>query len=129
MRFIRFKEEHKLQSHSLKGTENDPIINHFEIIVDGKNIFSLLMAKPQAVSITDENREKFWPLVPIEFKKLISTNSFIAMSLFLDNKPYGLFYADRNTSTCQIEEKSYNFFKTLCINSGKILEKYYIDES
>lgn len=117
------KEEKVLQSHSLRGTENDPIFNHFEIKLDGKNIFSLLLQKNKAVSINQSNHEKFWPLVPAGFKKVIATNAFIAMSIFIKNKPYGIFYADRHSSNCEIEEKSYNFFKTLCINSAKALEQ------
>jgi len=121
--YLYNKEEKALQSHSLKGTENDPIFNHFEIKLDGKNIFSLLLQKNKAVSINESNHEKFWPLVPAGFKKVIATNSFVAMSIFIKNKPYGIFYADRHSSNCEIEEKSYNFFKTLCINSTKVLEK------
>lgn len=121
--YLYDKEKKTLQSHSLKGTENDPIFNHFEIKLDSKNIFSLLLQKNKAVSINESNHEKFWPLVPAGFKKIIATNSFIAMSIFIKNEPYGIFYADRHSSSCEIEEKSYNFFKTLCINSAKALEK------
>jgi hypothetical protein len=45
------------------------------------------------------------------------------MSIFIDNKPYGLFYADRHTSTCQIEDRSYNYFKTMCTHATKVLEQ------
>ncbi len=117
------EEENLLQGHELKGAENDPVFNRFKIEVGDSNLFSHLISKPQAVLMNESTRGKFWPLVPAEFQKLIETNSFIAMSIFIKNKPYGLFYADRRTSTCQIEDRSYNYFKTLCTHATKVLEQ------
>lgn len=117
------EEEHLLHGHVLKGSENDPIFNRFQMKTDGSTLFSHLIAKPQAVLMNESTREKFWPLVPDDFQKLINTNSFVAMSIFINNKPYGLFYADRHTSTCQIEDRSYNYFKTLCTHATKVLEQ------
>lgn len=117
------EEENLLQGHVLKGAENDPVFNRFKINIGDADLFTHLISKPQAVLLNDATRAKFWPLVTADFQKLIDTNSFIAMSIFIKNKPYGLFYADRHTSTCQIEERSYNYFKTLCTHSTKVLEQ------
>jgi len=117
------KEERLLQGELLKGAENDPVFNRFKIELDDPNIFSHLIEKPQAVLLNESTRAKFWPLVPDEFQKLINTNSFIAMSIFIKNEPYGLFYADRHTSICQIEDRSYSYFKTLCTHATKVLEQ------
>ena len=117
------KEEKNLQGRVIKGAENDPVFNRFKINISGTDIFSHLILKPQAVLMNESTREKFWPLVTTDFQKLITTNSFVAMSIFIKNKPYGLFYADRHTATCQIEERSYNYFKTLCTHTTKILEQ------
>ncbi len=117
------KEEKLLQGQVLKGAENDPVFNRFKIEITGTDLFSHLLTKPQAVLMNESTREKFWPLVSVDFQKLVSTNSFVAMSIFIKNEPYGLFYADRHTSTCQIEDRSYNYFKTLCTHTTKILEQ------
>lgn len=117
------KEEKLLQGHVLKGAENDPVFNRFKIEIGESDIFSHLIMKPQAILINESTRAKFWPLVTTDFQKLIVTNSFVAMSIFIKDKPYGLFYADRHTSTCQIEERSYNYFKTLCTHATKVLEQ------
>lgn len=117
------EEEYLLQAQVLKGAENDPVFNRFKIDTRGSNLFSHLIQKPQAILMNDTTRTKFWPLVPEEFQKLINTNSFVAMSIFIKNKPYGLFYADRHTSVCQIEDRSYNYFKTLCTHTTKVLEQ------
>lgn len=117
------EEKHSLQGQVLKGAENDPVFNRFKIDIADADLFSHLITKPQAILMNESTREKFWPLVTVDFQKLINTNSFVAMSVFIKNKPYGLFYADRHTATCQIEERSYSYFKTLCTHATKILEQ------
>ena len=117
------EDESLLQGQIFKGSENDPIFNRFKINTRDSNLFKHLIQKPQAVLMNESTRAKFWPLVPEYFQKLIITNSFAAMSIFIKNKPYGLFYADRHTSTCQIEDRSYNYFKTLCTHTTKVLEQ------
>ena len=117
------KEEKTLQGKVLKGAENDPVFNRFSIKIGEADLFSHLITKSQAVLLNGSTREKFWPLISVDFQKLITTNSFVAMSIFIKGKPYGLFYADRHTATCQIEDRSYNYFKTLCTHATKALEQ------
>ncbi len=122
--FCRYIEDEKvLQGNIFKGAENDPVFNRFKIKISETDIFSHLISKPQALLMNESTRTKFWPLVTVDFQKLIQTNSFVAMSIFIKDKPYGLFYADRHTPTCQIEDRSYNYFKTLCTHATKVLEQ------
>lgn len=107
----------------IKGTENDHVFNRFTIAVNNANLFTHLVKKPQAVLMNDVNRVKYWKLVQPEFQKLINTNSFAVMSIFKDNKPYGLFYADRHNPECRLDDRSYNFFKTLCIHASNIINQ------
>ena len=118
--------KHDLNSNSLKGiviagSSNDPVFNRFEIKLDLPHLFKRLLEKPQAVVINDSNRQKFWSLVPPEFAKFIGTNSFTAMSIFAEDKPLGLFYADRHTESCQVDETSYKYFKTMSTQCSKVL--------
>ena len=122
--FCRYSDEERMfNAHTIKGSENDPLFNRFKIAVNSANLFTLLIKKPQALLINDSNRSKYWKLIQPEFQKLINNNSFVVMTIFKNNQPYGLFYADRHTSTCQIEERSYSYFKTLCTHAMKILEQ------
>ena len=122
--FCRYIEDEKvLQGNILKGAENDPVFNRFKIEISETDIFSHLISKPQAVLMNESTRTKFWPLVTVDFQKLIQTNSFVAMSIFIKDKPYGVFYADRHTPACQIEDRSYNYFKTLCTHATKVLDQ------
>ena len=122
--FCRYSDEERMfHAHTIKGSENDPLFNRFKIAVNSANLFTHLIKKSQALLINDTNRSKYWKLIQPEFQKLININSFVVMTIFKNNQPYGLFYADRHTSTCQIEDKSYSYFKTLCTHASNILEQ------
>jgi len=122
--FARLDAENKqLRAEKIIGVDNDPLFSRFAINLDAPHLFSRLMEKSQAVLINDQNRTKFWPLVPKEFQKLINTNSFMAMSIFVNNEAVGLIYADRHNSACQIDERSYHYFKTACKHAGQALQR------
>jgi len=107
-------ENKKLTATASIGANNDPIFNQFSIQLHDKDLFKMLLQKSQAICINDSNRNKFWALVSKEFQELIGTNSFVAMSIFHKDKPVGIMYADRHTSSCQVDDSSYQYFKKLC---------------
>ncbi len=122
--FARLDAEAKLlKAEKIIGVDNDPLFSRFEINLTTPHLFSRLMEKSQAVLINDQNRTKFWPLVPKEFQKLINTNSFVAMSIFVDDEAIGLIYADRHNSACQIDERGYNYFKTACRQASQAFKR------
>lgn len=121
--FARLDPEARLlRAEKIIGADNDPHFSRFEIALDEPHLLQRLMDKHQAVLINDTTRSKFWSLVPDQFQKLIGINSFVAMSVFLDGRPFGLFYGDRHNNACQIDEKSYQYFKTICTVGTQALQ-------
>ncbi|MBL1275130.1 MAG: HDOD domain-containing protein [Ectothiorhodospiraceae bacterium] len=108
------KNPNKLVSRYIVGSDNDPIFSRFEIKLDKPHLFTRLLEKQVSLWINDDNRAKFWPLVPESIKVLIKTNSFFAMSIFVHDKPVGLFYADRRSIDCQLDEIAYKQFRQTC---------------
>jgi HD-like signal output (HDOD) protein len=109
----------KLQARFMIGSDNDPLFNRFEIVLDKPHLFTRLMEKPQSLWLNDDNRNKFWPLVPEEIKHLIQTDTFCTMSFHLRGKPVGLFYADRHSGDCHLDEHAYQQFRQLCQLAAK----------
>jgi HD-like signal output (HDOD) protein len=105
--------KNELRARSIIGSGNDPIFNQFAIGLEKGNLFSIVMEKPQALWLDDHNRTKFWKLVPLGFQHRIKINSFFVMSVFIKGKPIGMFYADRHTTACKLDKKSYQLFKQL----------------
>ncbi|MDH5572829.1 MAG: HDOD domain-containing protein, partial [Gammaproteobacteria bacterium] len=120
--FAQFdKDNNSLKAVKIIGVDNDPLFSRFEIALSPVNLFSHVMKKTQAILINNNNREKYWELVPEKFQHLVRTNSFVAMSIYVNDKPLGLIYADRHHSSCQVDERSYKLFKNICNSTAKAL--------
>ena len=111
-----------LRASAIVGAENDPVFNRFHIKLNTPHLFVRLLDKSAAICINDGNREQYWRMVPVEFQKLIGTNSFMAMSVFANGQLVGMAYADRHTSDCQLDDVSYNYFKKICNTLGQALQ-------
>lgn len=123
--FAMLSQNHKyLEINAVRGIENDSAFNHFQIKLDTPHLFVRLLKKPQALWINDSNRMRFWPMVPVEFRTLIHINTFFAMSLHINKKPLGIFYADRYKNTAnQLDVLSYKGFKALCLQTAQAMER------
>lgn len=102
-----------LDARFMTGTDNDPVFSKFQVKLDNHNLFSRLMEKPASVWINDENRNRYWPLVPADFKVFAKVNSFCALSIFVASKPVGLFYADRHSTDCKIDKQAFTLFRKI----------------
>lgn len=119
----RNKDNQTLVPYAIKGADNDPIFNRFSIKLHKENLFGRLMTKSQAIVINSKTRATFWELIPKDFRKLIVTDSFVAMSIFVEDVEVGFFYADRHTKDCQLDDASYRLFKSLCASATAAMAK------
>jgi len=113
------QKREKLVSRYMLGSDNDPVFSRFEILLDKPHLFTRLMEKQVSLWINDDNRKKFWPLVPDEVRTLIKTNSFFVMSIHVHEKPVGLFYADRRSLDCKLDGHAYKQFRQICQFAAK----------
>lgn len=109
----------RLVSRYMVGADNDPVFSRFEIALDKPHLFTRLLDKQVSLWVNDDNRKKFWPLVPAEVRSLIKTNSFFAMSIHVRGKAVGLFYADRRSQDCALDEQAYKQFRQMCQFAAK----------
>lgn len=103
----------QLHARHLAGTDNDPVFSQFAIALEPANLFTHIIKKQQSVWINDDNRKRFWPMVPVALQRLIRTDSFMASSIFARGKSVGMFYADRHLTECHLDIECYNRFKHL----------------
>ncbi|HEX8981036.1 MAG TPA: HDOD domain-containing protein [Parasulfuritortus sp.] len=101
------------------GIPGDAPLRHFEFALDSKDLFGQVMRKMQGVWVNDENRGKLWPMVAPDLRAMIGRGDFYAMSLFGNGHPIGLIYADRGHGDCELDAKTYNDFKLLCLEAAK----------
>jgi hypothetical protein len=82
-------------------------------------LFNRLMEKMQGVWLNEKNRQALDPMIPEKVWELIGHGEFFAMSVFVNGKPVGLFYADRKRGACELNEQGYLEFKQLCLVAAK----------
>ena len=111
----------QLKARLVIGSDNDPSFNRFAVDLNAHNLFMRLLEKPRALWLDDNNRSEFFPLVPMDVQKILHNDSFYVMSLFIKTKPIGIFYADRHTRSCRLDEKSYKYFKHLVAQTSMCL--------
>ena len=57
--------------------------------------------------------------MPFGIRQLLGHGEFFAMSVFLNGKPIGLFYADSKHDGAALDEQSYLEFKQLCLRAAQ----------
>ena len=107
---------------SLGIPAQDPL-RHFEFELQGKDLFCQLMSKPQGIWLNNDNRAKLWPRVAPKLQAMIGEGDFYAMSLYTNNKPSGLIYADRGHGACGLDAHTYTDFKIFCLMAARGLSK------
>lgn len=112
----------QLKARSILGSDNDPHFSRFVVDLNNHNLFVRLMENPLSLWLNDENRNKFFNLIPIQFHKLTHNDHFFIMSLFVRNKPVGMFYADRPRA-CHLDEETYKQFKQIVAQVSHTLSR------
>ena len=120
---VNDKPKNILKAYTIAGADNDPVFGQFYVDMDKKSLFTYMASKVQAVWINDTNREQYGPLIPEALDKIILTDSFFIMSVVLNNELFGLFYADRHTTDCQLDKNSYGYFKAICMQTIQAMQR------
>jgi HD-like signal output (HDOD) protein len=88
-------------------------LKEFSVNLATPSLFSLLMKKPQAIALSPSNAQKYQHLIPEPLLGVINSKQCLAMSVFLHNKPIGLFYADNGLKQAITPQQFVNF-KAIC---------------
>lgn len=102
-----------LKARLVMEEPSDNPLKGFNVDLTAPNLFSMLLQKPQAIALTPLNFEKYRSSLPPQVLTTLSDKGFLLMSVFLRNKPVGLFYADNGPDTTTTEQQ-YSNFKTIC---------------
>lgn len=109
----------RVKSRFTLGVPAHEPLRHLEFPLRSPDLFGRLMAKMQGLWLNAENQARYWPLVQPELKAMIGEGEFLAMSLFVGDKPFGLIYADRGRTGCGLDAPTYEGFKRLCLLAGR----------
>lgn len=102
------------------GATEDSPLKAFRFDMGSRHLLSMLMAKPQAIWMTEANRAKYAGYLNEDIARITSGHEFHAMSLSVHGKVIGLFYVDR--AGRPLDADSYEKFKKLCGQAATCME-------
>ncbi|MDH5360901.1 MAG: HDOD domain-containing protein [Gammaproteobacteria bacterium] len=111
----------QLKTRAVMSLDDDWNIRHLHIPLKPDNLFTHLMNRPQALWLNDANAAKIWSHVPPELQDTLHKDGFFVMSIYVKNRPIGLFYADRYNHKHRLNEHTYENFKRLCRHATKAM--------
>jgi HD-like signal output (HDOD) protein len=103
---------------ALGGSKEDAL-RKYRIAMSEKTLCSILMSKPQSVHLKRSNYKKYLQLIPEPMQQSINCKNLFAMSLFVKDKPVGLFLCD--SSDGELNTNQYNNFKNICNQAADLL--------
>lgn len=115
------QDKTSIQNRMAIGIEDTAPFRSYRIDVQKAGLLKILLNKPQAVWINNDSYKKYQQLIPQSFMASIMTNQFVAMSLFVGDKPIGVIYADRTDSTQPVDQALFTQFKQLISLTSKAL--------
>jgi len=111
--------EHIQTRLALGGKADDPL-RRLNLPMREKHLFSLLLAKPQAVHLHSDNRKKFAPYLPPLGLDEQALAGFYATSVFVNERPLGILYADGGRS----DAEGYAAFRQEAARIAMMLESH-----
>ncbi len=115
------KDQSLLQSRMNVGLNPESPLRHFKIEVSKAGLLKMLLNKPQAIWINNSSFSKYQKIIPQSFQASIRTNNFFAMSLFINERPIGIIFADQSESSNSLNQEIFNQFKHTIVTTSKAL--------
>lgn len=112
------QKSEQIEGRYFLGISEGDELRKLQVSSKQKNLFTQLLRKPQHIRVNQENMKKIEPLMSEELKQYLTNNRYYLSSVFINNKPVGLLYADGNLRT-----GSYDAFKQTVTNLSLKLGK------
>ncbi|WP_417225052.1 HDOD domain-containing protein [Amphritea sp.] len=111
------------------GFEDGHPMPHSSHQLTPNSLFYRLSQKPACLMITQENRQRVAAALPDTFKRSVSEQNYLFMSLVAANKSVIIIYADREGQPNGVEPVHHQKFKELCLAAGRCLDQLYISRA
>jgi HD-like signal output (HDOD) protein len=114
--------QNMLKSRYVIGANGDDPLRGLQVDLGAPHLVTKLMLKPQSIWLNAGNAGQYEALLPKSLRQAVGEGEFFAMSLFVEDKPVGLFYADDRGGVAMTEAK-YQTFKQICLATGQSLTR------
>lgn len=119
--FLVFSEpDNQLRARFVQSPEIHDRLRDFTLPMDNVHLFARLMQKPQAVWLSEATRSNLQKLLPGTWLQRFGAGDFYAMSVFMNDRPVGLFVGQR-TASLALDETTFTQFKQVCLLVSRAL--------
>jgi len=112
--FIRLNREDNILQTLLVKEAVVSDIKQFKIEANSSNVFGLVLQKHCALWMHAENLTKYAQLIPSDVDDLLNSKDFFIMSLFSNEQPMGIMFADGGPDHTELTTADFDGFKRLC---------------
>lgn len=119
--FLLSRDKTTLQNRMATGMAKESPLRQLQMPVAQAGLFKILLKKPQAILIHPANHKKYAALIPARLQACSQAREFMAMSLFIGDKPVAVIYADRQGAPSPLQESDFRRFKQLVSFCSKAL--------
>ncbi len=109
-----------LRTRFIQSPDAQDRLKDFSLPMDNVHLFARLMTKPQAVWLNEHTRTNLQKLLPGTWLQRFGAGDFCAMSIFMNERPVGLFVGQR-TSLTPLDEATFTQFKQVCLLVSRAL--------
>ena len=110
----------KLQARLVQSADPHDTLRDLVLTAVNPHLFTRLMHKAQAVWLHNGTRGEIQPLLPAPWIQRFGNGDFCAMSLFMRDKPIGIFVADRSAED-PLADADFATFKQVCMLVSRAL--------
>jgi hypothetical protein len=110
--------------HYCVGIPNDSPVRDLKIPMDENRLFTKLLTKIASYKVDVDNYSQVLNMLSTEVADVMLNKNFMVMSIFANDKPIGVVYADACSKEENISETEYMAFKTICQSTSFALGSY-----
>ena len=105
---------HKLVTYYTAGMMDTPKLADLTLDLRKPSLFAKLAQKPLGAWISTQNYARLSKSIPSQFINAAQTKYFFVQSIFANDKPVAIIYADSGERGSDLTEEDYKYFKVLC---------------
>lgn len=112
-----------LQTVISAGADKTPALRQLRLPTQNNQLLTQLLAKPICLLLDADNRAKYWPHLPEDFRRAVGCENFVLMALFAKDRPVALLYADNAPGALVNGERQHTLFKQICQLASQCLSQ------
>lgn len=113
----------ELQTVISAGIDKVPALRQLRLASQTNQLLTQLLSKPVCLLVDADNRAKYWPHLPDDFRRAVGSDNFVLMTLFAKDRPIALLFADNAPNVVVNGQRQHTLFKQICQLASQCLSQ------